>query len=327
MQIIIDTTKHGPLYQQIVEQIAQDIEINSLPPGYQLPTVRQLAIESGISPGTIKHAYDILEQSGLIVKNRGSGTFVASPQEVDKGGTKVQAMRAIDDLLKLLRELSFSPKDIRIFLDIKLRELEEHIQNVTVAAIDCSPEALSVMYEQIAEMPHTEVFKFLLEDVLEAPRRFEPNTDLVVTTPTHYEDLVAKMPLKYQLSRLVMAIATNTALELASLPQDTRLGILCVSRRFAHIMLRACENYGKFINKVELAFLGESEQVSRLIKTCDRLLLPPNYCLFANSEETALLKSCEQTHRPVHYHYQIERGSLLYLEEQITRLYKIKSAT
>jgi DNA-binding transcriptional regulator YhcF (GntR family) len=325
MQITIDTKKPGPLYQQIVDQIVQNIAMHMLPPGYHLPTVRQLAAENSISPGTIKHAYDILEQNGLIIKNRGSGTFVASPQQTDKGETKAQAMQAIDQLLDYLKKLSFSTKDIRIFLDLKLREWEEQLPNVTVAAVDCSPEALSVMYHQIADLPHTEVFKFLLEDVLEAPKRFEPDTDLVVTTPTHYDDLIGKMLPDCQLSRLVMAIATNTALELAALPADTQLGVVSASQRFARIMLRACEKYGNLAKPVKLAFFGDKDKISQLIQECNRLLLPPNYHLFAAPPEIALLKSCEQTHCPIHYCYQVERGSLLFLEEQVSKLFKTKN--
>lgn len=323
MHITIDTNSPGPLYQQIVDQVSRYIALKTLPPGYQLPTVRQLAEETGISHGTIKHAYDILELAGLIKKTRGSGTFVALSQEAELGGNKVKAMQAIDGLLYRLKELSFSPKDIRIFLDLKLREWEEGIQNVTVAAVDCSPEALSVMHHQIEELPHTEVYRFLLEDVIEASSCFDPATDLVVTTPTHYEDLSGKMLPSRQPSRLVMAIATGTALELAALPRDTRLGIVSASWRFAQIMLRACEEYGKLITPVGLAFLGDEKRISKLIQECDRLLLPPDYHFFASSEEVLLLKSCEHTHRPIRYRYQVEQGSLLYLEEQVNKLFKV----
>jgi hypothetical protein len=60
-----------------------------------------------------------------------------------------------------MQELSFSLNDIRIFLDLKLWEREEQVQHVMVAAVDCNPEALSVMCGQIAELPHTEVSTYL----------------------------------------------------------------------------------------------------------------------------------------------------------------------
>jgi DNA-binding transcriptional regulator YhcF (GntR family) len=321
--ITIDTTSRLPIYQQVMDQIVRDITQGILLPGYRLPTVRVLAARSGISHGTIKHAYDRLEQEGLIKKKRGSGTFVSFPKEIEKGNAKIKAMAAIDQLLDKMESLAFSPKDIRIFLDLKLREREEQIRQVTVAAVDCSPEALSVMYRQIVEMPHTEVSKYLLEEVLETPNPFDPAADLVVTTPTHYEDLSRKMLNGRELTQLVMAIATGTALELAAIPPETQLGIACASRRFARVMLRACEEYGKLFSPIKVAYFGEGDGLVRMVQECNRILLPPNYDLFSTPVETLLIKSIEESHRPIRYHYQVERGSLLYLEEQINRIYKI----
>ncbi|MDR2797089.1 MAG: GntR family transcriptional regulator [Treponema sp.] len=321
MLIELDNSKTAPLYQQLVEQITRDIALGKLPPGYQLPTVRELANESGISQGTIKHAYDILEQSGLIRKTRGSGTFVYSAK-VELGSTKAKAMQVIDEMLDKVQKLSFSLNDIRIFLDLKLREREEQVQHVMVAAVDCTPEALAVMCGQIAELPHTEVITYLLDEILKSPAHFDPAVDLVVTTSTHYKDLIGKMIPGSQPCRLVMTIATNTALELAALPSETRLGVIAASERYSQLMLRACEVYGKLTNPVKLAFFGNRNTIHEQIKQCDRLLLPSNYELFASQEDAALIRSCEKNYRPIFYHYQVERGSLLFLEEQIHRIFK-----
>jgi DNA-binding MarR family transcriptional regulator len=283
--------------------------------------VRELANESGISPGTIKYAYDILEQSGLIRKTRGSGTFVCSAK-VELSSAKAKAMQAIDEMLDKMQELSFSLTDIRIFLDLKLREREEQVQHIMVAAVDCNPEALSVMCGQIAELPHTEVSAYLLDEVLKSPGHFDPAADLVVTTSTHYEDLIGKMMPGSQPCRLVMTTATDTALELAALPPETRLGIITASGRYSQLMLRACEVYGKLANPVRLACFGDRNRIQEAIEACDRLLLPSNYELFASQEEAALIRSWEKSRPPIRYHYQVERGSLLFLEEQIEKIFK-----
>jgi DNA-binding transcriptional regulator YhcF (GntR family) len=81
MRFNIESKSAIPIYQQIINQITQDVRQGSLPPGHKLPTVRQLASENGIAHGTIKHAYDLLEQAKLITKTRGSGTFIAGLKE------------------------------------------------------------------------------------------------------------------------------------------------------------------------------------------------------------------------------------------------------
>ncbi|AEF83903.1 transcriptional regulator, GntR family protein [Treponema primitia ZAS-2] len=322
VQISVSDSVDVPIYQQIVDQITRAIVSGSIAPGYQLPTVRGLAVETGISQGTIKHAYDMMEQLGLIKKARGSGTFVNIPRETKGEGSKVQAMQAIDTFLDRMQELSFSPHDVRIYLDLKLREREEQVTSVTVAAVDCCPETLSAMSAQLMRLPHTELTRFLLEDVLRGPNRFEPAADLVVTTPTHFGELSQKMSPGAQPARLVMAIATGTALDLAAIPGDARLGIACASRRFAQLILTACGQYCKLNNPIAIAYFKEGESLSELVKNCDRLIIPPDYTRFVSPEEDLILRSCMQSHKPIQYGYHGDRGSLLYLEDEVNRLYR-----
>ncbi len=47
--------------------------------GVRLPTVRALANDLGIAPGTIARAYQELESAGLVVSRRRVGTLVTAP--------------------------------------------------------------------------------------------------------------------------------------------------------------------------------------------------------------------------------------------------------
>jgi hypothetical protein len=178
------------------------------------------------------------------------------------------------------------------------------------------------MCGQIAELPHTEVNKYLLDEVLKSPGHFNPAVDMVVTTSTHYEALIGKMMPGSQPCRLVMTIATGTALELAALPPGTRLGIVAASERYSQIMLEACGVYAKHAEPAKPVFFGDKNGLQKQAQECDRLLLPSNYEIFASHEETAFIKSCEESHRPIFYQYQVERGSLLFLEEQVEKIFK-----
>jgi hypothetical protein len=178
------------------------------------------------------------------------------------------------------------------------------------------------MCGQIAELPHTEVNKYLLDEVLKSPGHFNPAADMVVTTSTHYDALIGKMMPGSQPCRLVMTIAMDTALELAALPPGTRLGIIAASERYSQIMLDACGVYAKRVDPAKPAFFGDKNGLRKQIQGCNRLLLPSNYEIFASREEAAFIKSCEESYRPIFYHYQVERGSLLFLEEQVDRIFK-----
>jgi DNA-binding transcriptional regulator YhcF (GntR family) len=321
LQINIDNSTDTPIYLQIVNHISGAINQGSLPPGYKLPTVRQLAAASGISQGTIKHAYDTLEQTGFITKARGSGTFINAPKKTRVQGSKALAMDVIDSFLDRMQELSFSLKDTRIYLDLKLREREQLGPSISVTAVDCCPEALSAMSEQIRGLAHTDLRQYLLEDIIKSPGPFDPAADLVVTTPTHFKDLSGKMAPGYELTRLVMTVAVSTAVDLAAIPADSRVGIACASRRFAQLILNACDKFCKLNHPILVAFFNE-DNLAEMIKKCDRLILPPNYSFYTSPAEDLILKACQESHRPVNYIYNVEKGSLLYLEEQINRIYQ-----
>ncbi|MDT9689695.1 GntR family transcriptional regulator [Streptomyces sp. P9(2023)] len=74
----VDTASAVPPYEQIRSQLAALIGGGRLPEGERLPTVRQLAGDLGLAPGTVARAYKELEAAGLIRTRRGAGTRVAA---------------------------------------------------------------------------------------------------------------------------------------------------------------------------------------------------------------------------------------------------------
>jgi GntR family transcriptional regulator len=79
MHIQIDFRSGVPGYNQIVEQIQQEIASGRLKPGDQLPTVRALAAELRINFNTVARAYRILDEAGVISTQQGRGTFIIEP--------------------------------------------------------------------------------------------------------------------------------------------------------------------------------------------------------------------------------------------------------
>ena len=110
-----------PIYRQLVDQINAQIRSGALPNGTQLPTVREMAEKLHLSCGTVKHVYDRLQEMGDIEMTRRRGTFVKYVRK-DQDSRKQQAMNAIDHMIRQLSELNFSPAEIQIFLNLKMRE-------------------------------------------------------------------------------------------------------------------------------------------------------------------------------------------------------------
>jgi GntR family transcriptional regulator len=66
-----------PMYLQVIEQVKRRVAVGDLPPGSELPSIRELAAGLQISVITIKRAYLELEREGVIVTRQGKGSVVA----------------------------------------------------------------------------------------------------------------------------------------------------------------------------------------------------------------------------------------------------------
>ena len=81
MNMIINHMSMDPIYEQIIAQIKAQIIDGTLEKGAVLPSVRTLAKDLKISALTVKKAYDLLEEEGLIVTVHGKGSFVAEASQ------------------------------------------------------------------------------------------------------------------------------------------------------------------------------------------------------------------------------------------------------
>ena len=81
----IDDSSDRSIYEQIVAQVTEAVATGGLQPGERLPTVRQLADELDIAPGTVARAYSELERKGVVVTEGARGTRVAKRDGAPSG--------------------------------------------------------------------------------------------------------------------------------------------------------------------------------------------------------------------------------------------------
>ena len=65
-----------PAYRQIINQACAAVAAGTFKPGDQLPTIRALSERLNLNPNTVAKAYRELELKGIIVSERGNGSFV-----------------------------------------------------------------------------------------------------------------------------------------------------------------------------------------------------------------------------------------------------------
>jgi GntR family transcriptional regulator len=78
-----------PVYRQIINQVYMAVA-GTFKPGDQLPTIRALSERLNVNPNTVAKAYRELELKGIIVSERGSGSFIQAqpPAPVVAPGAK-----------------------------------------------------------------------------------------------------------------------------------------------------------------------------------------------------------------------------------------------
>ncbi|WEM44239.1 GntR family transcriptional regulator (plasmid) [Photobacterium sp. DA100] len=73
----LDDLSGTPLYMQLISVIKSAITKGQLQPGDALPSERELGEVLGIARGTVRKSYQKLLEEGILLRIKGSGTFIA----------------------------------------------------------------------------------------------------------------------------------------------------------------------------------------------------------------------------------------------------------
>lgn len=306
-----------PIYQQLVDRIRADIKTGKLSAGTQLPTVRKLADELNLAHGTIKRAYDELEQEGMVEKIQGRGTFVSYHPETLES-RKERAMVAIDQLFDLLEKMNFSINEMSIFIKLKLQERAAQQANLKVAVVECNPEVLSQLCEQLRQISHLDLYSCLLDEVLTYPYKIEEDMDLVITTQEHAEALGKMMSCSQKIAKIALQPHSSCIAQIVKLDVGEKVGILCQSLRFGKLLGKVCDLFAPRAD-VDTPCLMDSSSAGYL-EDKSAVLVPESYERYADENTIRTLEDFAARGQVISCSYQIDEGSLMYLKEKIQEL-------
>ena len=306
-----------PIYQQLVDSIRASVQRGEVSPKEKLPTVQQLSEELGVARGTIKRAYDELERLGLVEKLQGSGTFVKYRPE-DSASSKEQAMAAIDKMFKTLEEMGFSPMEINIFLNLKMREREQEELQVKIALVECNPENLSHMAEQLRRVPHVDLYTYLVESLEEYPYKIGEDVDLIVTTAAHAKFLEDVLPTKRRIARVALRLTPHGLSQVIKLRKGRKVGVLGYSMRFAQLLHSTCLQYNDGVELSDPVAFSPEFDLAEFLSRHEVVLVPQFYERYCSAEEASLIEHFSG--RAIECAYEMDEGSFLYLQEKTKRL-------
>lgn len=117
--IQILTKSNKPIYQQIYDQISNQIILKKLEANSQLPSIRTAAKELRVSIITIKKTWEMLEHNNFIYTVPGVGAFVNENSDsflLDKKHQKVEGM--LMDLIHECKLVGITSDDLKKLVDI-----------------------------------------------------------------------------------------------------------------------------------------------------------------------------------------------------------------
>ncbi|MBN2558551.1 MAG: GntR family transcriptional regulator [Clostridia bacterium] len=321
----IDREAKRAAYRQIMSGITAMVRDGQLVPGDKLPSERELALLLGTARGTVKKAYDRLCTNGVAQSAVGSGTFISMGQDVITTNRKQQAVKSIEALADELIGQGFSHREIETHFNLVMNKYKSREGIVSIAVVDCSPEALYTFEQQLGYIPGISMEKVLLEALRKerSPSDMLSPYDLIVTTQTHYDELCELMPrLSGKIMQVVLSPDRQTVIELAQIPKDRQVGSICISEIYMNVISRFMTRDIQPRNKLIAG--GPGSVRNEFLKDKDYLILPPQHVV-ENAGGFELDDFKRRGGRIIYFNYQIERGSLIHIEERISSILKARS--
>jgi GntR family transcriptional regulator len=121
---ILEPSSGVPIYRQIIDQVRRLVASGQLPPGSELPSVREVAAEYTVNPTTISKAYGLLEMEGLLQRNRGKPmTIVAVRRNHHALAQRLKQVEAqVDSLVLAARQLDLEESELCALIKRKMED-------------------------------------------------------------------------------------------------------------------------------------------------------------------------------------------------------------
>lgn len=101
-----------PVFVQLADALRKQIVAGEYAPSEQIPSVRQLAIETAVNPNTVQRALSLLETEGLVESRGTLGRFVTSDITVIRKCLDQNAKLLVANFIENAKKMSISDEDI-----------------------------------------------------------------------------------------------------------------------------------------------------------------------------------------------------------------------
>ena len=144
---------------------------------------------------------------------------------------------------------------------------------------------------------------------------------MILTTSTHYSQVEPFIKSDTMIAMVAMTPSVSTVVKLAKIEDDRKVGIFCASDAFAGVVRNNCQGMGVWSEHMATQFMGIFEETEQFFEENDVIIVPKGYETFLSPEEKVLIEDfVMRGGELVRYSYKVDKGSFLYVVEQIKKV-------
>ena len=174
-----------PLYRQIAQNLRYRICTGAIGADTLLPPLREAAAAWGVNMHTVRRAYRLLEEQGLVTTRRPVGTRVVGDLKTTEPGGNPGALADFADAVLREARDRFGVGPGRVIE--ALEQANEHRALPPVWVVECSRPLAAELAQQIASTWEVDARPWSLDDVASIPE------GVVVGSYFHYRELRAAL--------------------------------------------------------------------------------------------------------------------------------------
>lgn len=170
----------SPLYEQVKDQLLDQIQQGQYPALSQLPSEYELSDLFSVSRITVRQALNKLVQEGLVFKVQGKGTFVSKPkayQNISQLQGFAEAMASTGHyIINRVVSVQLVEASIKVAAKLKLPVKSQVIEIKRVRLLNQAPVSYELTYlpeaigqqllQQNIDFTTTDIFKFLEQELM-----------------------------------------------------------------------------------------------------------------------------------------------------------------
>ncbi|PWI58920.1 GntR family transcriptional regulator [Sulfoacidibacillus thermotolerans] len=272
--------KNGiPLYVQVKERILSDIRTGVYQSGDKLPTERELSAMIGVSRNTISQAYHELEREGVIASAQGRGTFVCDRDDKVRFGNRRDLLqKVIDVALEECLQLGFTLDDFMQFAAVRVKEKAALLDQSQIVFIECNREQVEYFSRKL-EFGGVHITPVIIDELRDQKRDallLVESADLIITTFFHFDEVQQLLGEMQTILAIALDPELETIVKIARIPEQSEVGLVCRSDRFAGKVRSALRQAGLDGFTLHVSTTSDPDELARFVKGLHAVIVSPS---------------------------------------------------